>query len=98
MQYREGDIIIGVLASVHNRGPKICNKIIKLGFEEVETVNLVVDMVSCDYTIGSIDLYGTAYQRATRTESANLLCFAGRMNSSRLPAVAKLYTENLLST
>ena len=61
MQYREGDIIIGVLASVHNRGPKICNQILKLGFEEIETVNLVVDLVSCN-TLYKAKNASTAYQ------------------------------------
>ena len=48
VQYRDGDVIIGVLVSVHSRGSgqATCNQILSGGVEEVETINLVVDKVS----------------------------------------------------
>ena len=48
VQYREGDIIIGVLARVHNRvkSAATCNRILGDGIEEIETVNMLIDMVS----------------------------------------------------
>ena len=48
VQYREGEIIIGVLASTHHRGQgsKTCSQVWSLGFQEIEAINLVIDMVS----------------------------------------------------
>ena len=47
VQYREGDIIIGVLSRVHNRGESSsCAEILGDGFQAVEAVNMIIDMVS----------------------------------------------------
>jgi len=47
VQYREGDVVIGVLASVHNRGQgtATCNRILGDGIEEIEITNLLIDRV-----------------------------------------------------
>ena len=46
VQYRNGDVIIGVLARVHKRGESSsCAEILEDGIQEVETVNMIVDMV-----------------------------------------------------
>ena len=46
VQYREGDVIIGVLVRVHGRGRSICNDILIDGIQEIETVNMLVDKVN----------------------------------------------------
>ena len=47
MQYREGNVVLGVLARVHERGKDVaCNLTLGDGIQEIETVNLLVDMVT----------------------------------------------------
>jgi len=66
VQYREGDVVIGVLVRVHNRGKNTvtCNETLPDGIQEIETVNLLVDMVSTVvirriYFISYISLFKT---------------------------------------
>ena len=64
VQYREGDIIIGVLARVHNRfkNAATCNRILGDGIEEIETVNMLIDMVSSGFAAS------TRYTIITRSQ------------------------------
>ena len=46
VQYREGDVVLGVMGFFHYRGEEFpCGVAAELGIQEIETVNFLVDMV-----------------------------------------------------